>query len=228
MMSHAHLTLGDKLRMDSQEAEDEEDDNIKRNKILVIPPCHPSKGDNVLMSGDLWSRRDQWSTRRSSSFAQQWDRLCLHKAPRVSWQLRHLWSVSHPQDWRQSSRCIWNMSWLKSGIMIILQLTFHPRNVSPAPRARTLPTVARSGWGTRCPSLSRWPGPGTRWGGRRPGRCRRRPHQDSQSHPATWECQGRGNQNLSLEIRDDDLSGILRLYLGSCILLEHHSFELSG
>ena len=39
--------------MDSQEAEDEEDDNIKRNKILVIPPCHPSKGDNVLMSGDL-------------------------------------------------------------------------------------------------------------------------------------------------------------------------------
>ena len=53
MMSHPHLTLGDKLLMDSQEAEDEEDDRIKREKILVIPSCHLSKGDNVLMSGDL-------------------------------------------------------------------------------------------------------------------------------------------------------------------------------
>ena len=116
-MSHAHLTLGDKLLKDSQEAEDEEDDRIKREKILVIPSCHLSKGDNVLMSGDLWSRRGQWSTPRSSSFSQQWDRLCPHKAPRVSWQLRRLWSVSHPQDWRQSSRCIWNMSCRKSGII---------------------------------------------------------------------------------------------------------------
>ena len=89
--------------------------------------------------------------------------------------------------------------------MILCQLlTFHPRNVSPVPRAQTRPIEARSGWGTRGPCLSRWPGPGTRSGGRRQEHYQRRPHQDNQSHPATWGSQGRGNQNLSLKKRDND------------------------
>ena len=52
-MFRANSTLGDKLLMDSQEAEGEEDDTIKRKNILVLPNFHLSKGDNVLMSGDL-------------------------------------------------------------------------------------------------------------------------------------------------------------------------------